>query len=35
LTPGDRKTYIGQAKAQQAKGFEHIDVSFHGPKPEE
>jgi membrane protein len=29
LTSGDRKTYIGQAKAQQAKGFERIDVTFH------
>ncbi len=29
LTKGDRKTYAGQAKAQQAKGFERIDVTFH------
>lgn len=29
LTTGDRKTYAGQAKAQQAKGFERIHVSFH------
>ena len=28
LTRGDRKTYIGQAKAQRAKGFERIDVTF-------
>jgi inner membrane protein YhjD len=28
LTHGDRKTYIGQAKAQRAKGFERIDVTF-------
>jgi YihY family inner membrane protein len=28
LTRGDRKTYTGQAKAQRAKGFERIDVSF-------
>ncbi len=33
LTSGDRKTYTGQAKAQQAKGFERIDVTFH-PKSE-
>jgi membrane protein len=33
LTTGDRKTYAGQAKAQRAKGFEHIDVSFrHRPR---
>jgi membrane protein len=25
---GDRKTYAGQAKAQRAKGFERIDVTF-------
>ena len=28
LTRGDRKTYTGQAKAQRAKGFERIDVTF-------
>jgi membrane protein len=28
LTRGDRKTYAGQAKAQRAKGFERIDVTF-------
>ncbi|MGZ5364030.1 MAG: YihY/virulence factor BrkB family protein [Mycobacterium sp.] len=28
LTHGDRKTYIGQAKAQRAKGFQRIDVTF-------
>jgi membrane protein len=28
LTRGDRKTYIGQAKAQRAKGFQRIDVAF-------
>jgi len=28
LTRGDRKTYIGQAKAQRAKGFERIEVTF-------
>ncbi len=32
LTVADRKTYTGQAKAQQAKGFEDIDVSFRPPK---
>jgi membrane protein len=31
LTPGDRKTYAGQAKAQRAKSFEDIDVSFDPP----
>jgi YihY family inner membrane protein len=30
LTHGDRKTYAGQAKAQQAKGFERINVTFDG-----
>lgn len=34
LTTGDRKTYTSQAKAQQAKGFERIHVSFH-PKDDE
>ena len=28
LTRGDRKTYVRQAKAQRAKGFERIDVTF-------
>ena len=28
LTRGDRKAYAGQAKAQRAKGFERIDVTF-------
>jgi YihY family inner membrane protein len=28
LTAGDRRTYIGQAKAQRAKGFQRIDVTF-------
>ncbi len=28
LTRGDRKTYAGPAKAQRAKGFERIDVTF-------
>jgi hypothetical protein len=30
LTRADRTTYTGQAKAQQAKGFEDINVSFDG-----
>lgn len=34
LTAGDRKTYTGQAKAQQTKGFEHIDVTFHPTQSE-
>lgn len=29
LTGGDERTYTGQAKAQRAKGFENIDVTFH------
>jgi membrane protein len=28
LTRGDRRTYTGQAKAQRAKGFQRIDVTF-------
>jgi YihY family inner membrane protein len=28
LTPGDREAYRGQAQAQQAKGFETIEVGF-------
>jgi membrane protein len=32
LTPGDRKVYAGQAKAQRAKGFEAIEVTFN-PRP--
>jgi len=31
LTGGDRRTYIGQAKAQRAKSFQNIDVTFGGP----
>jgi hypothetical protein len=31
LTPGDRKTYTGQATAQRNKGFQDIDVTFHPP----
>ena len=30
LTGGDRRTYIGQAKAQRAKSFQRIDVTFDG-----
>jgi YihY family inner membrane protein len=29
LTPGDRRSYTDAAKAQRAKGFETVDVSFH------
>ena len=29
LTPADRRVYAGQAEAQQAKGFQRVDVSFH------
>ena len=28
LTEADRKMYEGQAKAQQAKGFQHVEVTF-------
>ena len=31
LTRGDRKTYADAAKAQRAKGFETVDVSFDRP----
>lgn len=31
LTGGDRRTYIGQAKAQRAKSFQTIDVTFDRP----
>jgi YihY family inner membrane protein len=30
LTGGDRRTYTGQAKAQRAKSFQRIDVTFDG-----
>jgi membrane protein len=33
LTPGDRRAYARQAKAQRSKGFERIDVGFL-PRPE-
>jgi membrane protein len=31
LTPADQRAYTDQAKAQQAKGFENIDVTFDPP----
>ncbi len=33
LTEADRKMYSGQAEAQQAKGFQRVDVSFHKADP--
>jgi uncharacterized BrkB/YihY/UPF0761 family membrane protein len=33
LTPGDRRSYTRQAKAQRSKGFEHVDVKFDPPSP--
>lgn len=35
LTGGDRRTYIAQAKAQRAKGFQRIDVTFDGHRARE
>ena len=36
LLPLDpRKTYAGQAKAQRAKGFEHVDITFEESTPPE
>lgn len=35
LTHGDRKTYTKQAKAQRAKGFQRIDVSFDDRESED
>lgn len=37
LTRGDRRTYVAQAKAQRAKSFQQIDVTFdrHGDHHEE
>lgn len=32
LTPGDRRAYTAQAKAQRLKGFEEVDVTF-GDRP--
>ena len=34
LTGGDRRTYVGLAKAQRHKGFEQIDVTFDQPPAE-
>lgn len=34
LTPGDRRSYIGKAKAERHKGFETVHVTFDEPKPE-
>lgn len=31
LTAADRRMYAGQAEAQQAKGFQRVNVSFDGP----
>jgi membrane protein len=31
LTPADRHTYSARAKAERAKGFEQVDVSFDQP----
>jgi YihY family inner membrane protein len=31
LTPGDRRSYTGQAKAQRSKGFETVHVTFDPP----
>ena len=33
LTDADRKMYAGQAEAQQAKGFQRVDVTFNEPHP--
>jgi membrane protein len=33
LTPGDRRAYTRQAKAQRSKGFQHVDVNFDPPSP--
>jgi membrane protein len=35
LTRGDRDTYTGLAKAQRAKGFQHIDVTFDPKEPDD
>ena len=34
LTPGDRRAYSHQAKAQRSKGFQHVDVNFDPPSSE-
>jgi membrane protein len=33
LTGGDERTYAGAAKSQRMKGFEEVDVRFHGRPP--
>lgn len=35
LTEADRKMYAGQAEAQQAKGFQRVDVTFHKPEADD
>lgn len=35
LTGGDRRTYTAQAKAQRAKGFQRIEVTFDGHRARE
>ena len=35
LTRGDRRSYIGAAKAQRSKGFEEVHVTFHPPRENE
>ena len=32
LTQADRKTYTGRAKAERAKGFQHVRVTFEEPE---
>jgi membrane protein len=32
LTPGDKRSYTGQAKAQRSKGFEQVHVTFDAPQ---
>ena len=34
LTPGDRRSYTGKAKAERLKGFETVHVTFDEPEPE-
>jgi hypothetical protein len=34
LTRADRHTYTARAKAEQAKGFQQVDVSFNQPESE-
>jgi YihY family inner membrane protein len=34
LTPGDRRSYTGQAKAERQKGFETVHVTFDPPDPD-